>query len=1151
MSADISRKFADPRKRFRSVTRQQGRLPTDAEENHAAEIAGWTHDTEFSETITPLGTPDDGFKIVIPAGVHDSFQILGGSYYLGGARIENPAEIAYAAQQGDNWLTQNAPVAANSRILVWMECEERIVTAVQDNELLEPALRGPDGAARTRMCWRVRQDATAAATCWAALTGVLGPMIAGELDTDTGAITSSGTLTIGFDNTDPDLDLCKPALGGGYLGNRNNTYRIKRTGAGRFIWGEDNASQLFRVTVDANGTTIRFLTEPRDEYLRPKAGQTVELLRGDVLLPNFEKVAEPDGLLFRVTGGYSAGAITVAPAVDPAWLAWLPATPVDPAADPAIPRHFYLRVWTGGGEGGQPDVPFVAGTPKTLSGTGLTVQFDGVTLMGDSWTCAARPDAPMRVLPWALQTGMTAHASRRHAVPLAIVDLATGIVSDCRSRFRPLYKIRGCCTITVGPTGSRQGDTDSIVTGLTLLPPEGGTLCLLAGVHLANVSLTGRHDIRFSGCAGLTRWLPLDAAQPLATLLDTQTIGFHDIIFEAGEEPAIVAYKSNPLDDAIENGGLLIEDCVLIARSGCAIVGRFLQTARVLGCRIEAGPLPVSVAGAPVLSGLPAVFLQGERLEVGYCEILAPLSARNAPAQRALGGVQIGGGSRLVHIHDSIIRDGAGIGVTLGSIIVVTIPRAALAAGPVAALAQAHFATLENPNRANPWQPLVFTFFVDAAGCIHVGPVPPDPAGDGNVDVPISEGPVEDVVIERNLIRAMGNCGIATFPLGPVMADGSPALDAIAVVRLIVADNAILDCMRLEAATMNNLLRLYQPYGGIALGVALDCLFRGNEIAGNGTTFPDATVGIGLVYGEDIRIEDNRIECNGVYSRQQVIFGPNAGVHAGLVIGGLAGFAEEEVRKSDRPALAIHGNVISVPAGRALRALAIGPVMVNDNRLTGGNPSRLFIGLTAAVEELTALLPNLKSNAALASALVLDLIIDMAGGDAVNLVNLGVAEDLLLILLKRRKGRYDTDNLLFVAFMVNFVAQQRLLVQFQRGGETMFANNQVSLRRPEPDGPAGTASSIFIASLDDIGFTDNQYEVEGNRLFAVINAILLGVTVRSTSNRGQEGAFCLQSIFSFGLVFNTSSLNQTTTPITALSLNPPIPQFAQLNQSAF
>ena len=139
-----------------------------------------------------------------------------------------------------------------------------------------------------------------------ALTATFGADAAAALDAETGALLGPGTLTVGFDNTDVDLDLCKPAVQPGYLGNRNNCYRIKRTRPGFFVWGEDNAAQLYRVTVDADHTTIRFVTEPRDEYLRPRVGQTVELLRGDVLLPNYERVAELNGQLLRVTGGSRA-----------------------------------------------------------------------------------------------------------------------------------------------------------------------------------------------------------------------------------------------------------------------------------------------------------------------------------------------------------------------------------------------------------------------------------------------------------------------------------------------------------------------------------------------------------------------------------------------------------------------------------------------------------------------------------------------------------------------------------------------------------------------------------------------------------------------------------------------------------------------------
>ena len=79
MTADVSRAFVDRNKHFRAVVHQQGRLPTDAEENQVAELAISAHDSEFDETISPLGTPDDGFRIVVPTGVNDAFQIRAGT----------------------------------------------------------------------------------------------------------------------------------------------------------------------------------------------------------------------------------------------------------------------------------------------------------------------------------------------------------------------------------------------------------------------------------------------------------------------------------------------------------------------------------------------------------------------------------------------------------------------------------------------------------------------------------------------------------------------------------------------------------------------------------------------------------------------------------------------------------------------------------------------------------------------------------------------------------------------------------------------------------------------------------------------------------------------------------------------------------------
>ncbi|GAA3689081.1 hypothetical protein GCM10023081_28070 [Arthrobacter ginkgonis] len=1152
MTADVSRSFADRDKLFHAVVRQQGRLPTDAEETHSAELGDWTHDSEFVETITPLGTPDDGFKIVVPTGVDDGFAILPGSYYLGGARVENPGRLAYADQVDGNWLTQDEPVGRGSRVLVWLEVEERVVTGVQDAELLEPALRGADGSGRTRLCWRVRQAPTTWDDCGKALAEVLAPEAADALDPLTGAIASPGTLTIGFDDTDADLDLCKPAVEPGYLGNRNNCYRIKRTRPGFFVWGEDNAAQLYRVTVGADKRTIRFLTEPRDEYLRPRPGQTVELLRGDVLLPNYERIAELDGDYFRVTGGYQDGSIQVGSDVKPSWLTWLATSPLDPAAPAGTKRHLYVRVWTGGGVGADPAVPFTIGTGRTLVGTGLTVTFDGATLPGDGWTVSARPDAPARVLPWALREGMRAHGPRRHVAALAIVDLKTGDVHDCRERFRPLHKIRTCCTITVGPPGTHVGDVDSIADALALVPPEGGTVCLLAGRHPANVVVDGRRDLRFTGCPGKTTWVPKDPDEPLVCVIDTMGIGFSDIVFESGTAPAIVAGRRDPSDDVVEHGGLLVQDCVFVAPAGCAVLARSMEGTTLLRCRVLAGPFPEATR-LQDFESLPAVFLQGKGLVVERCEVRARREQGMVPGRLVLGGVQIGGGSLGVTIRDCLIEDGAGIGITLGSIMFLKVGRARLEREGDIVLVEAvkAHASSDAGSVKHGWQDMLqgFRHVTGEAGCIGVEPVDPDPTGGGEeVEVPVSEGMVEDVEILHNRVLGMGSSGIATYPLG--LLPDRPIGDAVTVSRLLIADNLVADNLQFEVNVDDKLLRAFFPVGGIALAVALDCVLRGNEILRNGSEFGGGTCGIGIVYGEDVRVADNRIEDNGRFDAERVVAGPNAGVHLSAVKAGIGAEGAGAMAGSDTPALTMHGNIVSQPAGRALRALALGPVMVNDNRLVGGNRSRLFAALQSAATHLQYA-QGIRTSGSGFDLSRVELILDLLGGDAVNLVNLAVATDLALIQ-KDASGRGMGLAEIFAQVVspstsVTHLPATNAAFQFRCGGPTMFHDNQVSLHRPLPDGPPMTLSAIFIGSSDDVGFADNQFGIEPDSRFAVIDALILGVTVRITGNRGQEAVPTVLSVASLARVWNSAALNQTTRPIHAVGL---VGSQVQLNLNA-
>lgn len=1171
MTADISRRFSDHDKLFAALQRQQGRIPTDAEEDSADDILRWSHETAFSEAISPLGSPDDGFKIALRPGDPTGFDILAGSFYLDGGRIENPQLLDFADQATSNWLTMSASDLAlpAGPIAVWLEVHQHTITAIEDAELFEPALRGADGAARMRMSWRVRVGSTNETSCAAALADVIDAATLAARNTLTGEIEPTGTLTVGFDDDGPDLDLCKPATQAGYLGNRNNCYRAKLTGPGRFLWGEDNGSHLYRVTISGDRKSLIFITQPRDEYLRPRAGQTIELLRPDLLLPNLEKPAESDGYLVKAGANFADEALALSTnlAIEgdldtlDTWLNGLDAALFEVPAE----RWLYARVWTGGGEGSAVDHGYTLGTPVQLAGTGLTLTFNGAVLPGSSWTIAARPDAPEQVLPWALLDGTTAHAPRRFVVPLAIIDLAAATIHHCRPHFRPLWRIEGCCTVTVGDGEASRGDVQRIADAIAALPPEGGTVCLLPGTHRANVTLTGRSNIRFSGCKGLSRWVAENPPDPLATLIDCTNVSFCDLQMEATGSCCILASKSDPLNNAIANGGLSVSGCRLLAHAGWAISARYQEGAAIEQSEIVAGPLAARDAADPTQS-LAALFLSGNRLRVERCRVTAPLATGQAESLRAMGGIHIGGGSSEVDIRRNRIDDGAGMGIMLGSI---------------------HFETVViegSPSHGDEAISSGVIYIIDEAGCIRIVHFPPPGTGDDGGDRIRSDGEVTQVRIVDNEITGMGSNGIGSFPLLLVAEDGTPADDAILVSHLSVIANRIRGCARYEPADLGPIARLFTGRGGVAIGMLVDSLFRDNRIEGNGGVSGYESCGISIIFGEETRIYDNIITLNDLWREGAKALGPNSGIDIKLGVGGLpaagdvgspgvvmthglntglntgAGLGPHgdhlagrdivgiDAGQADSPAVVIHGNQVHQPAGRAVRLLAIGPVSVQDNFLTGAQVSRAFTDLTGAIKILTGAAQGMAGHVRQRLLVILETLLDLVGGDAVQIFNIGLAQDIFTLFYSLGRSKSadasaeelatgattDSGGLAgFVVQMINGLAFARIPAMLQRGGETMLCDNQISLRRPFPSGPQGSVSAILVVTFDDLEFSDNQFEADIERGFVLIDAILLGVTVRAIGNRGQEGALCWRSIAAYGLAANNVAHNQLTCPLAA------------------
>lgn len=1145
MTADITRLFADRPTRYHALVRQQGRLPIDAEENFASDLAEWERDDSFVETIAPYGTPNDGFRVTLPvAGPPKDFTIAAGSFYLGGLRVENPAAITYRAQRDLNWLGMRMdaegaadPIANANQFLVWLDAIDQVVTATEDGELRDPGIGAPDGAAARRMGWHVRTTPVAGPDCilareqWLAALGWTG-----KVD-QTGALHSGATVTVGFNPAGVAQDLCSPALTPGFLGARNECYRVMVSRAGRYVWGRDDAAPVYRVKVAADGSgalrKIVFLDRPRDEHVRPRVDQTVELLRWDQLLPNGQKTAEPVGTFFKVASGYSDGAITLTAAVGTPLVDWLNGLPasVEAAEDPASDkRYFYLRLWSGGGRNNQPDNAFADGD---LTGTGLDLTFTGTAMVGDSWVVSARPNAPTKLLPWALKTGMAPHAPRRHVVPLAFVDLAAGTVIDCRRRFRALYKQGGCCTVTVGDDQNSWGDVSSIAAALARLPASGGEICIGPGTWRENVTINGRRNIVITGCGARTKWLPADNAKPLVALSGAETVKLRRLAMTSADAPCILAA---PDPNNRPNIDVTIEDCRLETPSGGVVHVGGMERFTVERCRVTSGPMADPNAANAAFA---AITMQGVGLAVRHSIVAA---AAGATAQALpLGGIHVGGGSSDVRIVGNIVRDGAGNGITLGSVRIVKLPANAFSADPGKAIADAI-------KQSGGFLALTgFFIWIDDAGCIHIGEIDPDPKDnpDNSIDVPISDGAVRKVLIARNRIVRQGANGIATFPLLPVDEKGGPAWDSVAVEQALIEDNEITGNVRREPAPIPPLQRMLAGLGGISLATAIDVTVRDNLIADNGLEPARAASGLFVGYGEGLRVSGNLIERNGALAA--ALPSSAGGIVVRAALGGAQAATSYGAADRDRPALHVQGNIVHAPAGRALKAIAWGPVSVNGNRLTGANPSSLFANPLQAIilfilgaRVARDVLINPADNT-VTELFLFDAAIDALGGDAVSILNLSIAEDFLLAY----RARYTAVHTDYAAGAVGTTDTSGLANRFGEqsaqlvprhlpfnGGETLVSENQISLR----GGPAELKvhfTAVLVISLDDLGFADNQCELETDNRLVLANALLIATTLRVSANRFQEPVLCAASLASAGLLMNTTAHNQGTFAILA------------------
>jgi hypothetical protein len=1114
---DLSRSATDFRKHYKSVRAQQGRVFVDDDYNENERLHGEDDRRARVDIIGPAGTPDSGFLITNPhlTGNKIDFDITAGTFYLGGLHLELDQNESFQVQS--DWVQFSggalpAPPNAGKRFdLVYLESWLQPVSAVEDNELFEVALSGPDTSTRMRVMRRVRAaTGTATGDCRVDWKTVIDGWAANNLGTmnNQNERVPNTKLKVEFEaGTDP-ADLCSPPVAGGYLGAENQAIRVQLTDATHFTWGFDNAAPLYRVQVSNNGAgqrrVITMLTEPKDQAHWPLSGQVVELLPWSAVLANNEKLAERGGMLTRVDASFDPDTkvLTLANDVPNAFGAgWK----TRPDAAQLGTEFFYLRVWNRGSDTvSPPEIPFVTGTAVTLGQTGLKITISGADRQpNDHWIIAARPESPNRVVPWLLEAGRSPHGFRRFFAPLAVIEwsvnagVVTGtVIHDCRETFPPLTRLRGCCTFTVGDGTTSFGIFTRIQDAIDHLPAKGGEVCVLPGNYEENVRIAGRRNITIKGCGTRSRvFSPAAQPRPVIHVEESQNITIQSLLVEASATGIGILLRGRPaqvvsIEDDLGNDApvlnITLENLLVRAATRCAIEAQTAYGVTIRHCRIEM---------KDVATAYPAIFFIGEdslieenvivvadeERRVNGLEWINPLDPDYAAAANAaIGGLHLGGTCERIRVINNVIARGIGNGITLGSIEVVT------------KTTGQRLPQQPEPKR-DPCYP-----------CKRGNTTVPDPP-DITINTTQSEGDLYEILIERNRIFNMGLNGIGVigfFPLDKVD-------EFITVHQLLIEGNEIRRCLnrQLDDITPGNIDSI--GYGGVALADAEGLIIRDNIISDNGPDFREPICGIFVLHGEGIEISRNHIMNNGakpVNSAQtsgSVKRGRRGGINIVFAVAPTVPISMFNVTvpvHGGFPALKVHDNVVTVPVGQALSVTALGPVSVLANQFTSRGMS--FENAATFIASTVAIL-----NLGISNEFYLQLFLfAMLKNGNVNAVS---------------QGRPGLDDGGLGISLTN--------------GNVLFNDNQCSLDLMET-GFSLSISSILILSLDDIGFQNNQCECNLLDDFVIAHAILFAISVRASDNRFKESSLLTERQKNVGLpfsaitlgLFNTTTDNQST-----------------------
>lgn len=1125
MPGDITRFTFRPKKHYRTVNQQQGRVGLDADSNEQAEITSYRTETEALDVIGPSGAPKHFAGFAISNGSLGNFAIGPGRLYVDGILCENEEQVFFTKQP--DWPV-TAALPPQGRYIVYLDVWQRDLTALDDPEIREVALDGPDTATRTKILWQVK----------AVRVGALGVKIgcASEPSEWKNVIQpSTGKLSA---RAKPDAQSDKPCIvppGAGYRRLENQLYRVEihqkgdlggSGAAPTFKWSRDNGSRDAGID-SITGTTITLTTFRQDSALGFVPGQWIEILDAGQ-----ELRGEP-GPLVRITS------------VDDLVLTVDPSTVIGTYPTGALNKALVpkIRGWDSAPGAATATIPSTNDGFIALE-DGVEVKFEpGSYRTGDYWTIPARTN--LADVQWPQDTSsslvvpkpLLAAGIRHHFCRLAIVECSAGfkrtvtVLEDCRRLFPPLTELEdacGCCTKTVDETGA--GDYRLIQEAVDSLPSTGGQICVLAGTYAESVKIAGKDNITIIGCRERSVLAPgLSSAGvelgPIIQITGGSNIRLESLFFLQGLRSAVVVLdspqatirecniamtKSNGSEPAIffrGDDGLIERNVIAgVATTPVPATQPTLDTSTAATERsalISSTPTPADpnteLSNAPdaAANGTPST-------AAGNAVASSQLAGTGHPAS----GIQLAGGCHGVRVVENVITKVKGQGVTFGNLeeVPVSVSAPATATMPNIAAAKMVFGQWKNLDSQCD----------DCNAITNQVPIHPSMATAQPTHTIISPLSLWDIHIERNRIDSTGLDGIGVIGFF----DLSTVDEFVRVRGLTILGNEITDCLALPHAPIAANWVNQMGYGGIALADVSALVIYDNVIERNGSAQPEQPAcGIFILHGDGIDIQRNRILGNGSVSSSAGNVLPSPGrcggiqiVYALAPVGGSKSFLSftpsgEIIPGTYRPppeatgfpALKVHDNIVSAPVGPALSAEALGPVSVVGNQLTSGHVNR--------ADQRSVYAPA-----------------------TVSISNLGVSNE-----------QYEQQLFSSLAALPVFPGVglddsrygERLV-----NGNVLFANNQCSLDLLE-QGAGGLLirpgigviyTSIFLKTLDDIAFQDNQCDCNLGSLedYVVAHTILFGFSLRATGNRFKESwGQAMYSAITNGHL-NTTAHNQST-----------------------